>query len=96
MRARPKILLCSNYEEAWDYYEKYGEFILWRISDIDFSRNGVEDKKAGILFARNVKKGHPDIPGVLLLSNMSENDEEEQKMPRFFCNETITLIAANG
>ena len=25
MRARPKILLCSNYEEAWEAYEKYEE-----------------------------------------------------------------------
>ena len=23
MRARPKILMCSNYEEAWEYFEKY-------------------------------------------------------------------------
>lgn len=23
MRARPKILLCSSYEEAWEYFEKY-------------------------------------------------------------------------
>ena len=28
MRARPKILLCTTYEEAWDYYEKYQEYVL--------------------------------------------------------------------
>ncbi len=28
MRARPKILLCTNYEEAWDYYEKYKDLYL--------------------------------------------------------------------
>ena len=43
MRARPKILLCSTYEEAWDYYQKYKEFILGIISDIDFSKNGKQD-----------------------------------------------------
>ena len=40
MRARPKILLCSTYEEAWEYYEKYKEFILGIISDIDFPQHG--------------------------------------------------------
>ena len=53
MRARPKILLCSNYEEAWSYYEKYKEFILGVISDIDFPKNGVPNPKAGIEFAKN-------------------------------------------
>jgi CheY-like chemotaxis protein len=74
MRARPKILLCSNYEEAWEYYRQYSEFILGVISDIDFPRNGIDDDKAGISFAQNVKIEHPDIP-VLLLSNMPLNEE---------------------
>ena len=75
MRARPKILLCSSYEEAWEYYEKYKEFLLGIISDIDFPRNGIQDPKAGITFARNVKEEHSDIP-ILLLSNMPENESE--------------------
>ena len=72
MRARPKILLCTNYEEAWDYYEKYREFILGIISDIDFKRNGVEDPEAGLEFARRVRKQYPDIP-ILLQSYIKEN-----------------------
>jgi CheY-like chemotaxis protein len=75
MRARPKILLCSNYEEAWEFYQQYSEFILGVISDIGFPRNGVEDDKAGILFAQNIRIKHPDIP-ILLLSNLPENEEE--------------------
>ncbi|MCF8242960.1 MAG: histidine kinase [Melioribacteraceae bacterium] len=74
MRARPKIILCSNYEDAWKYYEKYKDSILGIISDIDFMRNGKQDPKAGIIFAKNVKDQHPDIP-VLLQSNVSENEE---------------------
>src|SRR4030042_3997700 len=67
MRARPKIILCSTYEEAWEYYKNYEEFILGVISDIDFPHNGIQDPHAGIEFARNVKDDHYDIP-VLLLS----------------------------
>ena len=73
MRARPKILLCSNYEEAWDYFERYGEFMLGIISDIDFPRAGVQDPRAGLAFARGVKERQPDLP-VLLLSNVPENE----------------------
>ncbi len=74
MRARPKILLCSTYEEAWEYYEKYKEFILGIISDIDFPHHGQNDPQAGIEFALNVKKEHSDIP-ILLLSNNPHNEK---------------------
>jgi len=73
MRARPKILLCSTYEEAWNYFEKYEEFTLGIISDIDFPRNGMQDPDAGIEFAINVKRRHSDVP-VLLMSDMENNE----------------------
>ncbi len=72
MRARPKILLCTNYEEAWNYYQKYKELVLGVISDVDFPKNGEQNPTAGIEFAKNVKSEHPDIP-VLLTSNNSEH-----------------------
>ena len=72
MRARPKILLCSNYEEAWGFYKLYKEFLLGIISDIDFPRKGEPDSQAGVEFAKNVKQDHFDIP-ILLMSNMPEN-----------------------
>jgi len=68
MRARPKILLCSTYEEAWEYFTKYEEYILGIISDIDFPQNGVQDPTAGIDFSRKVKERHADI-SILLQSN---------------------------
>jgi len=69
MRARPKILLCTTFEEAWDYYEKYQEYVLGIISDINFKRNGVKDPEAGILFAKMVRSQHEDIPILLQTSN---------------------------
>jgi CheY-like chemotaxis protein len=68
MRARPKILLCSTYEEAWEYYQNYEDCVLGVISDIEFPRNGKQDPKAGIRFARKVRGSHADIP-VLLQSD---------------------------
>lgn len=69
MRARPKILLCTTYEEAWDYFERYEEFILGIITDNNFKCNGVRDPEAGIKFAKKVKERQNDIPILLQSSN---------------------------
>lgn len=71
MRARPKILLCSSFEEGWDYFEKYEEHILGIISDVDFTREGKRDPQAGILFAKKVKERKPDVPILLQSTNNS-------------------------
>ncbi len=78
MRARPKILLCTNYEEAWDYYEKYKEFILGIILDINFKHHGVKDPEAGINFAQNVKSQHDDIPILLQSSDINFKEKATQ------------------
>ncbi len=72
MRARPKILLCSSYEEAWEYFTKYQKYILGIISDINFPRNGEKDPNAGLIFSEKVKELQPDIP-VLLQSSQKEH-----------------------
>lgn len=69
MRARPKILLCTTYEEAWDYFERYEEFILGIITDNNFRHHGIRDPEAGIKFAKNVKERQNDIPILLQSSN---------------------------
>jgi CheY-like chemotaxis protein len=74
MRSRPKILLCSSYEEAMNYFEKYGEYTLGVISDVSFPRAGVLDPQAGIKFSEYVKKKQSDIP-ILLLSDNEDNRE---------------------
>ena len=69
MRARPKILLCTTYEGAWEYYDKYRDFMLGIISDVDFPRDGKLDPAAGLDFARKVKADQPDLPVLLLSTN---------------------------
>ena len=71
-RARPKILLCRNYEEAMAYYEKYKDTILGVMSDIDFPINDIPDSKAGFKFIKVVRQEHPDIP-FLLFSTVEDN-----------------------
>ncbi len=78
MRARPKILLCTNYEEAWNYYEKYQQDVLGLILDVNFKHNGVKDPEAGIKLARAVKAQHDDIPILLQSSDDSFREKAHQ------------------
>jgi CheY-like chemotaxis protein len=73
MRARPKILLCSNYEEAWDYFTSYEEDVLGIISDIEFPRGGELSPEAGVEFARRVRELRSDVP-IMLQSSRPQNE----------------------
>jgi len=92
MRARPKILLVSTYEDAMKYYKKFEENILGIISDVDFLHKGKQDSRAGIKFAKFVREQHPDIP-ILLQSNVSENEEVANSIgASFIMKDSPTLL----
>lgn len=92
MRARPKILLCSNHEEAWSYFRKYEDYILGVISDIDFQKEGKPDPKAGLEFARKVKELQPDVP-VILQSSVPQNEELAKTIgTSFLLKDSPTLL----
>lgn len=56
MRARPKVILVSTYEEAIEMLYKYRDYLLSVISDVKFSRNGVDDSEAGVELLKYVKQ----------------------------------------
>ncbi len=92
MSARPKILLFTNYDEAWSFFIEYRENILGVISDIDFQRGGKPDPEAGLEFARNVKARMSDIP-ILLQSNSPENRSKAlQAGASFVLKDSPTLL----
>jgi len=72
-RARPKVLLCETYEEAWEYFEKYDSSILGIISDIEFRRKGRLDRAAGVRLIERVRERRQDIP-IVLQSSIAENE----------------------
>jgi CheY-like chemotaxis protein len=74
IRARPKILLCQTYEEAWGFVTQYPDEILGLISDIEFPRGGEFDPLAGVELARQVRALRHDIP-IMLQSSRPENEE---------------------
>jgi CheY-like chemotaxis protein len=83
MRARPKILLCTTYEEAWSYFEKYQDYVLGIISDISFPHNGVRDPEAGFTFVKNVRARHKDI-AILLQSSNQEFESRAKEIGATF------------
>ena len=69
VRARPKILLASTYEDAVSLYSKYKDSLLGIISDMRFPRNGVLNDTAGFDFIHEVKQEMPNLPTVLQSSD---------------------------
>jgi hypothetical protein len=73
MRARPKILLCTTWEEAEAAFEDYADEVLGILSDVEFPRGGSKSPEAGADFARQVRAAYPDVP-IILHSSRPENE----------------------
>ena len=71
LRARPKILLCGTFDEAWTHLTRYQGQLLGLISDIQFPRGGALAPTAGFDLARMVRGLLPDLP-ILLQSSRAE------------------------
>ena len=72
LRARPKILLCSSYEEAWERFTAFRDHLLGIITDVEFPRRGELSKDAGFELVRAVRAAVPDLP-MLMQSGRPEN-----------------------
>jgi len=69
LRARPKVLLASNWEDAITLFNKYRESILCVISDMRFPMDGAMNEKAGFELIQHIRKESPNLPTVLQSSD---------------------------
>jgi hypothetical protein len=69
LKARPKVLIASNWEDSITIYDKYKQSLLCVISDIRFPRNGVLNDTAGFEFIKHIKADLPNLPTVLQSSD---------------------------
>jgi len=74
MRARPKVLLAVNYEEAVELYEKFKQTMLCVISDVRFPYEGKINEEAGIKLLLKVKSTDCDLPFLLQSSESTFAD----------------------
>ncbi|TLX77633.1 pyruvate, phosphate dikinase [Labilibacter sediminis] len=91
MRARPKILLVSNYEEAIEIIEKYKEYLICVISDVKYSRNGISDENAGVELIQYVKN-KISLP-TLLQSSDPENRKKAEKINADFVDKNSETLS---
>ena len=83
MRARPKILIAENYEQAMKLYQQYGDYLFGIISDTRYPKDGRDTADAGYTFLSEVRRAIPDLP-LLLISNESHNRELAGRIPAAF------------
>lgn len=71
IRARPKILLATTFEEAWSYFAEYQANVMGVISDVEFplAADGEPAPSAGLDLAARIREARPDIPILLQSSN---------------------------
>jgi len=91
MRARPKILLATSFEEGRAIYEKARGDILGIIVDARFPKDGELDDMAGIAFADMVKQHDPTTP-VLIQSTTRACTEEAFSVGATFVQKTSPTL----
>ncbi len=92
MRARPKILLATTWEEAWDQYERYRPYVLGVISDARFPRDGRKQPDTGAAFIRRLKQDDPQLPAALQSSEVANRDVAAEVGAVFLDKESPTLL----
>jgi hypothetical protein len=92
MRARPKILLAENFEDALSLFHQYKKFLLGVISDIQFSKDGQIDETAGIQLATVIKEEISDLPVLLQSSDDSKAEQADECNASFLNKRSPTLL----
>lgn len=91
MRSRPKILLAQNYEEAVAIFNKYKDFMLCVISDVEFDHGGKMDKHAGVAFIQYIKSHISNLP-IILQSSESSNEQIATDLGVTFINKNSETL----
>ncbi len=64
-RGRPKILLAASYEEAAAMAERYEQYLLAAICELNIPRSGRMQKGAGADFVSMLRSRKPDLPVIV-------------------------------
>ncbi|HEX3553418.1 MAG TPA: PEP/pyruvate-binding domain-containing protein [Thermoanaerobaculia bacterium] len=94
MRARPKVLLCTTFEEARRAFDAYAGEVLGIISDVEFplAPGQAVSTEAGLRFTELVRTHYQDIP-IVLHSSKPENEKlARQARARFLLKGSAHLL----
>lgn len=90
MRARPKIILCSTYEEAMEIFDRYKHYLLCVISDVAFEKGGVKTTDAGALLLKYIKS-EVEVPCLMQSSDIENKEKAEALDIEFISKNSETL-----
>lgn len=93
LRARPKVILVSNYEDAVTAISKYKKYLLSVISDVKFPRNGIDDDEAGVDLLKYVNSSLRFPVPVLLQSHNVNNAQRAIDIGADFINKNSESLA---
>lgn len=91
MRVRPKILLAESWEGFIDLYNKYKTNVIGIISDVEFPKEGKEDKEAGFKLVEKVKNEFFDVP-ILLQSSEKFHQKRAENLGATFMHKRSNFI----
>tara|TARA_Y100000994_G_scaffold32339_1_gene22818 strand:+ start:688 stop:3663 length:2976 start_codon:yes stop_codon:yes gene_type:complete len=91
MRARPKIILATNYEDAIKFIKTYNLNILGIISDLRFPVNNKKNNLAGIKLIREIRKFDKSIP-FIFQTNRNIEQKELKKYSAKYINKNSTTF----
>ncbi len=92
LRARPKILLASSYEEAVDVIEKQKDNLLCMITDVKFSKEGKLDENAGFTLVNHVRQVIKGLPTVVQSSDITNSRRAFDLKSTFINKNSDTLL----
>lgn len=96
-RARPKVLLATNYDEATRLYDRYKHNLLGVISDVGFAMHpddppACERHDAGIELCRSIRRDNPLMPVLLQSSQVEFAAQARELGAGFIAKNSETLL----
>lgn len=94
MRARPKIRLVSNYEQAKKLIDSNHENMLCLISDVSFPILGEDDEQAGVKLVQYLRSIDNRVP-VLIQSSEIQNAVKASELQAYFVNKNSDTLVTD-
>jgi len=92
LRARPKILLATNYEDAVALVKKYQDSLLCLITDVKFQKQGLMDDNAGFSLAMAARETIKGLPTVIQSSDIKNSRRAFELKCTFINKNSDTLL----
>jgi len=93
MRARPKVILVSNYEEAVRIIKAYKRYLSCVVSDVKFEKDGVDNEYAGIELLKYTKSALKYPVPFLIQSHDVSNAERARAVGADFINKNSESLS---